>query len=118
MKRILTLIFMIALLPLAGCDTFFGIQGIVTDANTGGPIANAKVKLVLDKGVEEPNVVTTTPADGQVGIWINEPSCAWATLTVEKPGYQTWSTQFRGSPKGTVVIRLQAEKEKTAGQKN
>ncbi len=97
-------------LALAGCDTFFGVHTVVTDAVTGTPVTGATVKLVLDKGVEEPDVVTTTDTNGAVRILINEHTSAWATMTVSKPGYQTWSTQFKGSPRPGFVIKLKPEK--------
>ncbi len=112
MRKIQILFAAIFFLTVAGCDKFFYIEAIVTDANTYAPIPNAKATLVLDRGYEEPDVTQVTDANGVIFIMINEPCTAWATLTVEKPGYQSWSTQFRGSPEGTVVIRLKGEKEK------
>ena len=99
-------ILVLAVIFLMGCDTFFGIQSTVTDAVTGNPIPDAKITLVLDKGVEEPDLVRHTGTNGIFNAWINEPSSAWATLTVEKSGYDTWATQFRGRPKPGIVIKL------------
>jgi len=100
---------LLALVVLVGCDTFFTIHTVVTDAMTGEPIPGAAATLVLDRGIEEPDTWTVTGPDGRIDIGINEPGGAWATLTVEKPGYQTWSTQFQERPETEFVIRLMPE---------
>ena len=106
MKRYLYPIVASALLLNAGCDTFFLVRAKVTDGSTGQPITGATAKLVLDKGVGEPDLIRTTGTNGVLNMIINEHSSAWATLTVTKPGYDTWSTQFQGRPKPGIVIRL------------
>ena len=118
MKRILHSLTVFGVLTLAGCDTFFRIDTIVTDATTGQPIPYATVTLILDRGVGEPAVTRTTGSNGVVDIVINEHSSAWATLTVEKTGYQTWSTQYRGRPRPGFVIRMKPEEGKKTEQGN
>ena len=118
MKRILHISLLLLVVTVTGCDTFFFVNTVVTDESTGQPLSDATVTLVLDKGVEDPDVVKTTGTNGKVDIFINEPSSAWATLTVEKDGYETWSTQFRGSPCHEFVIRLKQEKAKVTEQEN
>ena len=118
MKRVLHFSLLLAVATVAGCDTFFNVSTVVTDASTGQPLSDATVTLVLDKGVGEPDVIKTTRTNGEVDILINEHSSAWATLTVEKKGYETWSTQFRGSPRRGLVIRLKQEKPQGTEPKN
>ena len=117
-KRVLHISLLLLVATVTGCHTFFTVNTVVTDASTGQPLSDATVTLVLDKGVEEPDVVKTTGTNGKVEIWINEPPSAWATLTVEKNGYETWSTQFRGSPCHEFAIRLKREKAKVTEQEN
>ena len=118
MKRVLCISLLLAVASITGCDTFFFVNAFVTDASTGQPLSDATVTLILDKGVEEPDVVKTTGINGEVDIMINEHSSAWATLTVEKKGYETWSTQFRGNPCHEFVICLKQEKTKRFEQEN
>ena len=96
---------------LMGCDTFFAVSGTVTDGRTGLPLPGARATLVLDKGAGEADTTRISTNDGRVGMIINEPPNAWATLTIEKPGYQKWSTQFQGAPEKPLVIRLWPENE-------
>ena len=91
---------------------------VVTDARTGLPVPDATVTLVLDKGAGEPDVIKSTGMDGAAAIWINEPDSAWATLTIKKNGYQTWATQFQGSPHCIFIIRLEPEATVETEQKN
>jgi hypothetical protein len=100
------------LLFLCGCDKFFTIDALVVDNSTNQPIIGAKATLVLDKGVEEPDNIKESHLDGRIKMFMNEPQEAWATLTIEKDGYNKWSTQFRGAPCAEFVIRLIAEKRK------
>jgi hypothetical protein len=112
MKMILKAIAMVMLIAGAGCDKFFSVEAVVTDAATSQPVSDAHATLVLDKGVDEPTSVKTSAADGTLKMLMNEPASAWATLTVEKPGYHPWSAQFKGRPCPGLVIRLIPEKEK------
>ncbi len=106
MKTILLFCLFFAVTFITGCDTFFAIDAVVTDAATGLPISDATATLVLDKGFEEPNTIETTGTNGELEMIVNEPDTAWMTLTVEKQGYETWSTQFRGKPRPGFVIPL------------
>lgn len=94
---------------LSGCDTFFVIDALVVDSVTGTPIPDAAATLVLDKGHAEPRQVVESAEDGSIYMLMNEPAEAWATLTVEKQGYTTWSTQFRGISRFPFVVRLVPE---------
>jgi hypothetical protein len=91
---------------LTGCDTFFKLRGTVRDYRTGAPIAGATARLVLDRGVEEPDQLSVTDDTGIISFGMNEPRRAWATLTVQRTNYSTWSTQFRGSPRSEIEVRL------------
>ena len=94
-------------MAVAGCDLFWGLRSSVVDAATGRPISNAKVYLVLDKGVGEPPRTVMTDQTGQFQLMINEPVSAWCTVTISKDGYQTWSTQFQEAPRDTdFVVKL------------
>ena len=110
-----TIIFLVLMLFVSGCDTFFGLDALVIDDRTGCPISGANATLVLDRGYEEPDVTETSSDDGQIRILINEPRDAWATLTVEKKGYSKWSTQFRGAPVNEFAIRLMPCDEDSTG---
>jgi hypothetical protein len=99
----------IAVLTLAGCDTFFIIDASVVDSVTGTPVPKATATLVLDKGFSEPDQVIESADDGTIRMAMNEPAEAWATLTVEKQGYVTWSTQFQGRSGFPFVIYLVPE---------
>jgi hypothetical protein len=109
--KVLSLIVVGTLLLVAGCEKFFYVNGLVVDSNTNQPISGATATLVLDKGVEEPNQTHITGSDGGFCISFNEHAFAWATLTVDRPGYQAWSTQFCGAPQNPFVIRLKHEQE-------
>ena len=104
MKKIFTVLLL--MLFVSGCDTFFTLSTLIIDDRTGEPVSDAKATLVLDKGVEEPNVVETSSGEGIITMFMNEPECAWATLTIEKEGYNKWSAQFRGAPRNPFVARL------------
>jgi len=105
MKKVI--IVLILILFVSGCDTFFIIGTSIIDDRTGEPISGAKATLVLDdQGIEEPDIVEISSRDGVVGMFMNEPETAWATLTIEKGGYNKWSTQFRGAPRKPFVVRL------------
>jgi hypothetical protein len=106
MKNYKQLLFLTVLFVLTGCDAFFAVGTTVIDSETGEPIEGAKATMVLDRGVEEADVIRYTDPNGQVGLAMNEHISAWTTLTVEKSGYQTWETQFRGKPTTDFVIRL------------
>ncbi len=99
----------VAVLFLGGCDTFFVVRGTVIDSTTSLPIGGADVELVLDRGAGEPDQLTETKPDGSIELWMNEPRSAWATLTIRKDGYETWSQQFRGSPKNGLEIYLRPQ---------
>jgi len=116
MKKVLHIFLLLAVASITGCDSFFFVDAVVTDASTGKPLSDATATLVLDKGAGEQDVIITTGTNGEVDIVINEHSSAWATLTVEKEGYETWSTQFRGSPCHDFVICLKREKAKGSEQ--
>jgi hypothetical protein len=109
------IIFLVLMLFVSGCDTFFGVDALVIDDRTGCPISGANATLVLDRGVEEADVTETSSDDGEIMIWINEPRDAWATLTVDKEGYCKWSSQFRGAPVNEFVIRLIPRDEDSTG---
>ena len=96
-------------LGLVGCDTFFIVDASVIDDNSGEPLAGATATLVLDKGFAEPTQTIQSAVDGSINLFMNEPAEAWATLTVEKQGYGTWSTQFQGISRFPFVIRLVPE---------
>jgi len=91
---------------VTGCDTFFAVRGTVTDYRTGTPIAGAKAMLILDRGVGEEDHIGVTDGTGRIGFVMNEPQGVWATLTITKTNYGTWSTQFRGAPRSEIGIRL------------
>jgi len=101
------LVCLVMLMFVCGCDHFFCVDALVVDGVTGIPVAGAKGTLVLDRGVEELDVVAASADDGQITMCMNEPADAWATLTIEKQGYCVWSAQFRGAPRNQVSIQLQ-----------
>ena len=101
-----TIVFLALILFVSGCDTFFRVNALIIDDRTGYPISGAEATLVLDKGIEEPNVTEISNDDGRVRMFMNEPQDVWATLTVKKKGYSKWSTQFRGAPINEFAIRL------------
>jgi len=85
------------------------IDASVIDNNSGEPLSGATATLVLDKGFAEPTQTVQSAEDGSIKLVMNEPAEAWATLTVEKQGYVTWSTQFQGKSRFPFVIRLVPE---------
>jgi hypothetical protein len=88
-----------ATLLLSACDRFFTIEAVVTDCGTQAPLAGVKATLKLDRGVGEPDLTKDTRPDGRLHMLMNEPPTAWATLKLERPGYQPWTRQFQGSPR-------------------
>jgi len=85
---------------LSGCDRFFTLHVGVTDCRSKQPLAGVKAVLRLDRGYGEPDAHGETDSAGHLRILINEPPSSWATLTLEHPGYRSWSKQFRGAPQG------------------
>jgi hypothetical protein len=104
--RVRYLILAASAVCLTGCDTFYEVHGNVTDYSTGRPIAGARAKLVLDRGVEEPDHIALTDDSGRLDFIMNEPRGVWATLTVEHTNYSRWSAQFRGTPDSEIGVRL------------
>ena len=88
----------VGVLLLIACDRFFSIEAIVTDCATQVPVSGVKATLKLDRGVGEPDRTADTGPDGRLRILMNEPLSAWATLTLEKAGYRSWTRQFQGTP--------------------
>ena len=74
------------------------LEAIVTDCATQVPVSGVKATLKLDRGVGEPDRTADTGPDGRLRILMNEPLSAWATLTLEKAGYRSWTRQFQGTP--------------------
>jgi hypothetical protein len=83
---------------LAGCDTFFDFDAVVTACDTGQPLEGVEVVTHLDDGHGEPDHHAVTDADGRVRIHLNEPDGVVVTVTMTKAGYETWSRQYRGEP--------------------
>ena len=88
----------VGVLLLIACDRFLTIEAIVTDCATQVPVSGVKATLKLDRGVGEPDRTGDTGFDGRLRILMNEPSSAWATLTLEKASYQSSTKQFQGTP--------------------
>lgn len=107
MRNILAICFVAM---FSGCHSFFSVNAVVSDAETGIPIEGASATLVLDKGVGENPINLETKEDGKLRMWMNEPPSAWATLTVDKNGYLPWSTQFQGKPRHPIVVKLILDK--------
>lgn len=118
MKIKLTILIVVAVATLTGCDSFFGIHTVVTDAATGQPLAGATAILVANNGPAAGVLKCswTTGTNGVLNHYINEHSSGWATLTIRKPGYETWSTQFKGSPRVGFVVRLKPKDENESNQ--
>lgn len=104
MKKMITVLLLV--LFVSGCDTFFIIDTLIIDKRTGEAISGAKATLVLDEVFYEPDHIEITDSDGTVGMVMNKPANSWATLTIEKEGYNKWSTQFRGAPRKPFIIQL------------
>lgn len=100
------LLLVAALLFVTGCDTFFTLRGTVHDYRTGAPVPGARATLVLESGGAEDDHIGMTDGTGRLSFVMNEPPGVWATLTVTKTNYGTWSTQFRGAPRSEIEIRL------------
>ena len=92
---------LLAALALAGCDTFFGVQGRVTDCETDAPLAGVVVDVQVDRGFRDrmqsiPSAAETD-ADGKYAVHLNEPERSWVTLTFHRDGYLSLtSPQIKG----------------------
>lgn len=91
----------LAALTLTGCDSFFEIQGRVTDCGTNAGLAGADVDVHVDRGYQDrmesfPNE-TMTDARGDYFVGLNDPSESWVTLTFHRDGYLSFTAaQFKG----------------------
>ena len=94
------------LLGLAGCDTFFDITATVTACDTGAPLEGVAAVSHLDDGIGEEDHHVTSDAAGRFQLHLNEPDGVTVTVTLTKPGYQTWTHQYRGAPAPPVTICL------------
>jgi hypothetical protein len=84
-------------LAAVACDKFFSLAGVVTRCDDKSPLADVAVKGVLDEGVGEEDVMLLSDQEGKFQVFMNEPSDAWVTVTLSKPGFKPVSHQFRGS---------------------
>ena len=87
---------------LAGCDTFYHVEAVVTDCGTGRPLAKVHVSIRVEDAVGTPSpriVELETAPDGQVEATLNQPDSVTAIVTLTNPGYEPWSNQFEGSPR-------------------
>ena len=102
---------------LSGCDRFFTLQVAVTDCRSKQALAGVKAVLRLDRGYGEPDARGETDQTGHIRILINEPPSSWATLTLQHPGYRSWSKQFRGAPQGEpLTVCLEESPSGLAGR--
>jgi hypothetical protein len=91
----------VSLSLFAGCDTFFGMRGTVTDCASAAPLPGVGIDVHVDDGFGDrmeslPNVATTN-ATGTYKFDINDPNSTWATLTFHLDGYTSLTPpQFRG----------------------
>jgi hypothetical protein len=93
----------------AGCDTFFTFEAVVTDCASGLPLEGVAITVRIDKGVSAAGYVDvpeTTDASGKIRIVLNQPDSDVVTIGLDKTGYQPWSHQYDGQPKGQVVVCL------------
>ena len=108
--------FVVAMTILASaCDNFFTIETRVTSCRSGFPVARANAVLKLDRGFGEPDLAVQTDINGWLHMLINEPPSAWATLTIQAPGYNQWRRQFRGQPKAGIAICLEPQSSQLGG---
>jgi len=97
------------LLAPVGCDRFFVLEVTVTGCESGRPLAGVSAHLKLDKGVGEEDHFATTTDQGRLSLLMNEAPNAWATLSLEAAGYETWSRQFRGAPENPIGVCLRVD---------
>jgi hypothetical protein len=93
----------------AGCDTFFTFDAVVTDCASGLPLEGVAITVRIDKGVSAEGYIgvpDTTDAAGKIHIELNQPDSDVVTIGLVKTGYQTWTHQYDGQPKGQVAVCL------------
>lgn len=88
------------------CDRFFRVEAQVVACGSGAPLGGAQAVLVLERGQGEPAQKETTDAEGLVRFSMNEPPTSWATLTISKPGYTSWSSRLQGAPGHRLAVCL------------
>ncbi len=94
MRRLLLLFGFAAV--LSGCDTFFQVEGNITQCVTATPIAGAEVVVTTDPGAwEGPETETTsTDENGHFFVGLNKPSGEAATVSFTKSGFASFSRDF------------------------
>jgi hypothetical protein len=95
-------------LAAVACDRFFSLAGVVTRCDDKSPLADVEVKAVLDRGAGEEDLTLLSDQEGRFQVVMNEPSDAWVTVTLSKPGFKPTSHQFRGSDGDTAKACLAA----------
>lgn len=93
----------------AGCDTFFTFDAVVTDCGSGLPLEGVAITVRIDQGVSAAGYIgvpETTDAAGKIRIVLNQPDSDVVTIGLDKTGYQPWSHQYNGQPKGQVAVCL------------
>jgi hypothetical protein len=81
---------------VAGCDTFFQVEGTLVQCGTTAPIAAADVVVTTDPGAwEGPETETTTTDDsGHFEAGLNKPADEAATVSFGKTGFAPFSQDF------------------------
>jgi hypothetical protein len=78
-------------LLLPACDSFFTVQGQVTDCASAAPLPAVGIDVHVERGygdrVESFPDMTTTDGKGRYHVGLNDPSDSWATLTFHHEGY-------------------------------
>lgn len=67
------------------------------------------ITVRIDRGVSQEGYIgvpETTDAAGKIRIELNQPDSDVVTIGLAKTGYQPWSHQYNGQPKGQVAVCL------------
>jgi len=73
------------------------------------PLEGVAITVRIDQGVNAAGYIgvpETTDAAGKIRIVLNQPDSDVVTIGLDKTGYQPWSHQYNGQPKGQVAVCL------------
>ncbi len=92
-------------------DCFLVVKGRVLECGTTTPVAGATISTRIDRGIHGKRTLSDTFSTDNKGSFEvhtdgSEPCSSWATLTFEKPGFESLSMQFKGSTKTPAEVCL------------
>ena len=95
----------VAAIVAAGCSSWFTLEATVKECFTRAPLAGVTAVLRRSDGGGKDHTQITGD-DGKLHIVMDEAAYVTATLTLTKPGYQTWSHEYVGEPDEPIPICL------------